>query len=233
MNRSLSCLLMIAMVATISMPVASADDVEKTCPSKKCADKPCADGEGCPIEAAMAKLPKMTYLVGTEATCCSASAAKLAEAQDASIQFVAFENTYDSKSEAMLALAEGTEKFVNSFATPHTCPTSGKIFVGDQPLTCSVKAGERAEVAANAMKGVAMTYLVGTETCSCPNKASAMAKEAGVEKQFVVAGEKTCCNIDARVRLAQAKYKAAVIALTKLDSDEAPAIETADANVDL
>ena len=42
----------------------TATSAEKVCDAECCS-------KGCPIEAAMAKLPKMTYLVGKEETCCS------------------------------------------------------------------------------------------------------------------------------------------------------------------
>ena len=42
-----------------------------------------------------------------------------------------------------------------------------------------------------------------------------LAKETGKDKIFLVGSEKTCCNVDARVKLARAKYKAAVEALVK------------------
>ena len=220
MIRFVPNLLALAMLVSVCVPVSAADEAAKTCSSKACSATACADGAGCPIEAAMAKLPKMTYLVGTQETCCPDAAATLAKESNSKIQFVAFKKNYDSKTEAMVALADGTEKFVSEFATPKTCAVSGAITVANKQLTCSVMAGKRAKVAKEAMGSVAMTYLVGTETCSCPNAAASIAKTTGVEKQFVIAGEKTTCSVDARVRLAHAKYKAAVTALAKLDSSE-------------
>ena len=61
-----------------------------------------------------------------------------------------------------------------------------------------------------------MSYKVGEEACSCPNQAAALAKSTGTEKLFVVGKESTCCSTDARIKLAHAKYKAAVQAVTKL-----------------
>jgi hypothetical protein len=169
------------------------------------------------MEAAMAKLPKMSYLVGTESTCCSMSAEALAEKHEAEIQYVVGDETFESKEDAMLGLAEATETFVSTFASTHKCEASGTLTVAGKSMSCSVMAAKRAEVAKEAMDKVEMTYLVGTESCSCPMKAASLAKTTGEDKHFVIDGEETCCSIDARVRLAQAKYKAAVEALAKAD----------------
>ena len=54
----------------------------------------------------MAKLPKMTYRVGTEDLCCSESAAKLAEKEKTDVHFVVGEKVFDDKTEAYTALVE-------------------------------------------------------------------------------------------------------------------------------
>jgi hypothetical protein len=76
-----------------------------------------------------------------------------------------------------------------------------------------VQAGETAELVKTAVEGVTMSYAVGEEVCACPTKAAEMAQEGGVEKMFVVDGEKTSCEMTARLNLARAKYKAAVAAV--------------------
>ncbi len=47
-------------------------------------------------------------------------------------------------------------------------------------------------------------------------EAATLAKSSGAKKEFVVAGEKTCCEMTARLNLARAKYKAAVEALATI-----------------
>ena len=54
-----------AELTDVAKAVVTAD--AKVCPAE--CSKECS--KGCPIEAAMAKLPKMTFKVGTEETCCS------------------------------------------------------------------------------------------------------------------------------------------------------------------
>ena len=187
---------------------------EKVCASE-CASE-CS--KGCPVEAAMAKLPKMTYLVGKEETCCSNAAAELAKKHEKPIHFVVAKKPYDNEGKAMAALATATEKFVADFTKTQHCKVSGKYTVAGKELCCEVMAGQRAELAKKAMKNVSMTYLVGEKECHCPNEAASLAKTTGKDKLFVVAGQKTCCNIDARLKLAQAKYKAAIQALAKADA---------------
>ena len=185
--------------------------------STECASE-CASAKGCPIELAMGKLPKLTYKIGKEETCCAASAAELAKKHDAPMKFVVAEKSFAKKGEAMLALATATEKFVADFTTTSECKTSGKFTVAGKELCCNVMAGQRAEMAKKAMSKVEMAYLVGEKECSCPTQAASLAKESGKDKLFVVAGEKTACSVTARLKLAQAKYKAAVEALAKADA---------------
>ena len=109
-------------------------------------------------------------------------------------------------------MADATEKFVAEFAEPKKCEETGKVKVCGKELCCETMAGETATVAKTAMEKVAMTYLVGEKECSCPNEAATLAKDSGNPTVFVVAGETTCCNVQARLNLARAKYKAAVVA---------------------
>lgn len=174
-------------------------------------------GDVCPIEQAMGKLPKITYKVGEASTCCAQSAQKLAKENQAEIKFVVAKKEFDDESKATLALAEATEEFVKGFAAPSTCKVSGKVTVAGKEHCCEAMAGQSAKLVEAAMKKVEMTYLVGDKTCSCPVEADTLAKKSGTEKVYLVAGEKTCCSVTARLNLARAKYKAAVEALVKTD----------------
>ena len=177
----------------------------------------CAEGEceGCPIAAAMEQLPKMTFAVGEEKTCCAESAAKLAKESGGHIHYVVGEKEFHAKADAHLALVEATEEYVTAFAEPHTCSKSGQVTLAGQTQHCERSAGKMAEVMKAAMNDVKFTYVVGEEECDCPMKASHLAKESGLEKQFVVGEEATCCEQTARLNLARAKFKAAVTAMAK------------------
>ena len=188
--------------------------------SAKCESSECSSDCACPVGKAMAALPKMTYKVGDEETCCAESAAALAKEHDSHIHYVVAKKEFDSKDEAMVELATVTTKFVDDFATPHTCDVSGKTSVCGKSMSCKVSAGEMAKVAKEAMQTVAMTFKVGDEECACPNKAASLAKDSGKKKEYVIGDQTTCCSVDAKIKLAHAKYKAAVMALAKANEAE-------------
>lgn len=205
-------------------PFARAEDASEVITITKAAEKVCDANcqkecaGGCPIQAAMDQLPKLTFQVGTEKTCCADAAASLAKEHAKPIHYVVGEKTFETKNVAMVALADATEKYVDAFATPKTCSVSGKTTVAGKELCCDVMAGQRAKLAKEAMAKVNMTYLVGEKECSCPNEAASLAKTTGTEQLFVIGKEKTCCGTTARLTLARAKYKAAVEALAKADT---------------
>jgi hypothetical protein len=205
--------------AIVAFASASFAEVTAVSNAEKVCDQQCAKSCGsCPIETAMEKLPKLTYLVGTEETCCAEAAAKLATEHKTAIKYVVATKTFDDQAKATAALADATEQFVSAFTTTKECAVSGKFTVAGKEMCCSAMAGERATLAKHAMEKVAMAYVVGDEQCACPNQAAALAKSTGKDKVFLVAGEKTCCATDARLKLARAKYKAAVEALAKADA---------------
>lgn len=184
-----------------------------TAAKSECCSK---DGEctgQCPVEMAMAKLPKMTYRVGTENTCCADSATKMAEAKKTPLHYVVGEKVFEEKTAAYTSLVESTEAMVNKFVTPCKCETSGTTTIAGAACKCPVEAGKKAELVSAAIKDIKMSYVVGDKTCQCPTQAGEMAKAAKAEMKYVVAGEETCCSLDARLKLATAKYKAAVKAL--------------------
>ncbi len=179
---------------------------------------------GCPIEAAMAKLPKMTYTVGDKTICCSKTAAKLAEESGAKVRYAVGKKTFDDKQKAFVTLVKTTEEFVDGFAAPHKCSVTGSTTVAGTKCHCPVEAEKRAKVVRAAMAKVRMTYLVGEKSCNCPVEAKKLAKDSGSATLYVVNSEKTGCDYTARLNLARAKYKAAVQAAEKLSaSSDAPA----------
>lgn len=195
---------------------ASATSVAATqCTGEKCESDCC---KGCPVTAAMAKLPKMTYRVGTENTCCSESAAKMAEEKKTPLHFVVGEKVFEDKTEAYTSLVEQTETMVNAFVTPATCSKSGTHTVAGKSCKCAVEAGKNAELVKTAIKDIKMTYAVGEKACNCPTEAGTLAKTSGEKMTYVIGEEKTCCNMTARLTLAKAKYKAAVKALVAADT---------------
>jgi len=195
---------------------------EGTAAKKCCAGKEECDGE-CPVSKAMAKLPAMSYQVGTEKTCCSDSAAKLAKEHNEAIHYVVAEKTYEDKTEAMTALVEQTEAMVAAFVTPSTCATSGKTTVAGETCSCPMQGAKNVELVKNAVESVEVSYKVGDEACNCPMKAKELAANSEDKMTYVVDGEETCCSMTARLQTARAKYKAAVKALATASTEEAGA----------
>ncbi len=202
------------------------DDAAKVAGTATCTGDCQGADCGCPFAKAMAALPKMTYSVGDKSACCEHAAKAMAEAAGTHMHFVVDETEYDSKDKAMVALADVTEKFVNDFATPHTCSVSGTTTVCGASTKCGESAAKMAEVAKEAMNKVAMNFKVGEETCSCSVMAAELAKKSGEKTEYVVGDETTCCAIDARIKLAQAKYRAAIEAIAKLQQESETAAST-------
>jgi hypothetical protein len=217
-----------------SCPAAQGDTkaCEKNCAA--CAGGACAtaacgkDCQNCPITAAMNALPQLTFLVGEEKTSCPKAAAELAQKSNASIRYAVGDKTFDQESDAKLALVEATEQFVAAFAEPKLCKETGKVAIAGKELCCENAAGQTAALAKAAMEKVQMTYLVGEKECHCPVEAEKLAKDSGDPTIYVVAGESTGCNLTARLNLARAKYKAAVLAVMQAEAPTAEKLTSKD-----
>ena len=196
-----------------STSVVSTDEKScSECPASAVAtdEKTCSE---CPVSVAMKNLPTMTYKVGDKEICCSESAAALAKKAEKPVHFVVAKKTYETKEAAYTALVESTESFVNNFVTPAKCETSGKTSIAGKSCGCPMEAGKNAAMVKKAIGDIKMTYVVGETKCNCPTQAKALAKEGDAKTTYVVAGKETCCNLEARMNLAKAKYAAAVKAM--------------------
>jgi hypothetical protein len=169
------------------------------------------------MTAAMEKLPKMMYQVGEETVCCSVAAEELAKKLDKPIQYVVSEKKFEKQDEAYVALVESTEQFVNNFLTPAKCEKSGTTTVAGSSCSCPVEAGKKAELVKKAVEPIHLTYVVGKNKCECPNEAAKLAKDSGEKTVYVVSGKETCCDLEARLNLARAKYEAAVKAIAAVE----------------
>jgi hypothetical protein len=202
-----------------AIAAAAAKETSTTaCAGGACATTACGGAGGkdckdCPITAAMKALPQVTFTVGEEKTSCPKAAAELAKKSSTPIRYVVADKSFDAESDAKLALVEATEQFVAAFAEPKVCKESGKVTIAGKDLGCEKAAAQTAAVAKAAMDKVEMTYLVGEKECHCPVEAAKLAKDSGDPTVYVVAGESTGCNVTARLNLARAKYKAAVVAV--------------------
>jgi hypothetical protein len=152
----------------------------------------------------------MTYLVGTEAVCCHDSAKELAQKSNQKMQFVVAGKNYAEEPQAFAALVEETEKFVNTFVTPCKCEASGKTTIAGQAIGCCNAAAKQSELVSTAVNKVRMGYKVGDEEVCCAKHAAKLSKEKNSAVVYVVDGESTQCELTARLKIATAKYLAAV-----------------------
>ena len=205
------------------------------CEGGKCQAGKCCEGGTCSTACSVAvanakeKLPKLVYKVGKESTCCSESAAALAEKSKETVQYVVADKTYSCKNEAFAALVTETEKFVDSYVSVSKCEVSGKSTVAGKSFDCCVEAGKQAELVQAAIKEVKVSYKVGDEDACCAGSAAALAKKNNKPIKYVVNGEATECELTSRLNLATAKYLAAVSALATAEKPaEAAALKKSD-----
>lgn len=221
-----SCLLMpFAVAALVAVTSVAQESGQGTCPASGCPaasaavahQEPAAEGTQtsgtCPIEAGMKLLPAIHYWVGDQEACCANSAAAMAKSKNLPVSYRVGDHSFDNEEAAFMGLIEATEQFVNKFATPKTCEASGHTMIAGESCECPVKAEERASLVRAAMEKVALTYKVGDEKCGCPVTAKEMAEKAHQPVVFVLGEEEIPCEHMARLKLAQAKYRAALTAL--------------------
>lgn len=225
MKQSILACSLVALLFASSAIAQEKEKCEGVCPATTATSVASDDDEHaagqCPIEAAMAKLPAIAYKVGDESACCANSAAAMAKTTGKPIQYIVAEKSYDSEQTAFTSLVEQTEKFVTDFTTPCKCEVSGVTKIAGKSCDCPVKTEETTALVKTATDAVAMTYVVGKESCNCPVQAKELASKSGEKTTYVVNGEKTECEMTARLNLARAKYKAAVEALVKLEQPTA------------
>lgn len=186
----------------------------------------CAAGTGtCSVTAGMAKLPKIAYMVGTKSLCCEESAKAVAAESSTRVEYAVGTEKFVSSDKAFASLVTQTEKYVAAFATPSTCSVSGSTTIAGECLTCSVAAGEVARKVKKAMDSVAISYKVGDKSCNCPVEAKALAAAKKAKTLFVVENEETECELTARLNLARAKYKAALIAMAPAKPETKAAVQ--------
>lgn len=206
-------------------------DAKPACCSKSAGEAAscCKEGvceAGCPMAAALAKLPTMKYRVGDKEVCCADSAAKMAAASEASLEYLVDGEAYAEKAQAMKSLVEKTEAMVVSYTTPSVCSVSGKTTIAGETCSCPVTGAKNVELVKAAVEAVNVSYMIGDEPCSCSVKAGQMAAQ-GEEVKYVVDGQETCCEMTHRLNVARAKYRAAVKAMSDANAstDQQPAAE--------
>jgi hypothetical protein len=178
----------------------------------QCDAKCATECKSCPVTEGMAKLPQLVYKVGDELACCENSAKSMAQSAGKPVNYVVGKESFECPTQAFTSLVEQTEKYVSAYATPKTCSVSGKTAVAGTEMTCPVAAGDVAAKVKKAMDSVAISYKVGDKTCSCPVEAKSIAEASKAKTIYVVENQETECEMTARLNVARAKYKAALMA---------------------
>lgn len=178
----------------------------------QCDAKCATECKSCPVTEGMAKLPQLVYKVGDELACCENSAKSMAQSAGKPVNYVVGKESFECPTKAFTSLVEQTEKYVSAYATPKTCSVSGKTTVAGTEMTCPVAAGDVAAKVKKAMDSVAISYKVGDKTCSCPVEAKSIAESTKAKTIYVVENQETECEMTARLNVARAKYKAALMA---------------------
>lgn len=173
----------------------------------------------CPISAAIAKLPHLTYIVADETCDCPKSAATKAEKLGVPLVFAVGKATFDNKNDAKVALVNATEAYLEEFSKPCKCEVSGLTTVAGKSMQCEKTAAKLASLVSKAMDGVYLTYKVGDQECHCPKQAASLAKQSGNVKLYVVGEKCTDCQTTARLNLAREKFRAAVEALVAAEQE--------------
>lgn len=220
-------------VVLVAIAAAHADSDSKKCQadckskdcqvaSKDCqqCESSCSDCKGCPIAKAMEALPKLVYKIGDETTTSPIQAGRIATKTKHKIEFVVADKVFADEPKAFAALVDTTEEFVNTFATPHKCESTGSTLVAGKSLCCDEAAGEVVSLVKKAMDEVKVTYRVGDQSVCCPDEAKSLAKESGEKVVQLIAGQKCGggCGSTTRLSIAHAKYKAAIQALLAADT---------------
>lgn len=195
--------------------------------------KPCDGSAKASTTSLVSYMPKMSYRVSGEDTCCPKTAETMAKEHNGSVNYVVNNVAYDTKPEAIEAHAAQLKAYmmdlvriqyaVDGECVP--CPTAAKekaasceskkmqYRVGPASFDCAEKAIAASVMAYNAAKKVSMQYAVGEDTTTCSVGAKTMAKKANCSVEYVVNGKRTNCSKEAGYLQTVASVESALKAL--------------------
>ena len=206
----------------------------KSCDPAACAKKGC-DPSQCSSAMACCSAPKMAYKVGSDMTCCSKTAHKMAKANGSEIKFVVAGKEYCNKPDAMTAYGEALESYLGNMTTVRymaggkcvSCPMEAeglakksdgtvKYCVGSFQFDDEKRAALAAEAGKAAAHKVKMTMMVDGKSYCCSKSAKTACDKSGKSCTYVVGDNcKTECKVTAQVELAKARIDAARDAINK------------------
>jgi hypothetical protein len=212
-----------------------AKDAKSGCPESclKSGVKLTADkSEGCPIRAKahaiLSSMPKITYQIGEEKTCCGKTAAKARE-EGKVVKYWVGDESFDTEVAAKKRLVSLLEAEVEQMKTVQYsvngetvgCPKSASHMAEQNGGKVAYRVAgfdfdnqEKAEKAVKLVKAAAddvkMSYKVGDKTFCCDKMAGAESSKNGEKMHYVVGEEETGCAETARLMLTEAKAQAMV-----------------------
>jgi hypothetical protein len=203
----------------------------KSC-SKNCAKLASEKSEGCPIrakaDAVLSSMPKITYQIGEEKTCCGKTAAKAKE-EGKVVKYWIADESFETEGEAKTRLVSLLEADMEQMQTVQYsvdgktvgCPKSASHMAQQCGSKVSYRVAgfdfdsqEQAEKAVKLVKAAAddvkMTYKVGDKAFHCDKMAGAECTHSGKKMHYVVGEEETPCAETAKLILTEAKAQAMV-----------------------
>jgi len=181
------------------------------------------------VEAVLASLPSMKYLVGSEKTGCSYSAAAMAEKTGQPVKYLVGEEVVDDQAEATIKLTALLEKeaaalramqfSAGGVSTHHPLEaksiaeknnTTVAYRVGGLDFAEQAKAEKAIQLVSEAVASVKMSYKVEGQSFCCSQMAGAKAKESGKPIIYVVGTDETTDETAAQLLFAQTKIRVIV-----------------------
>ena len=182
------------------------------------------------IEAVLASFPSMKYRVGDHFTGCSRTAESAAKKTGEPIHYLVGDSAFENPGQAKTKLAALLNQEIDSLKTvqyvasgnSYHCPkTANKVAgengrkvayrVGGFDFDSHDKADSVAKLVSDRLAEVKMTYKVGDQSFCCDQAAGMTAKKTGASLHYVVEGEETPCDKTAKLMLAEAMVRAAVL----------------------
>ncbi len=176
--------------------------------------------------AVIEKLPKLTYKIGEEKTCCAKMAAGVAEKSGKPVQYVVGEEVFSTEADARVKLTTLLEQEAEAMQAMQyavgndcmRCPMTakkaaqekqGKVAyrVGGVDFDSEPKAQKAVELVAEAAGNAKLSYKVDGQSFCCDKMAGVKVKETGKPMTYVVAEQEVQSEGEAKLLLTQTKIR--------------------------
>ncbi len=176
------------------------------------------------IAQLVGSMPSMKYRIGEDVTCCSKSAATMAEKSGKPIEFLVGDQVLSDRGEAMAKLTSMLDSEAKSMQAmalvvdgkTFQCPASAKTAakkadvdlvyrVGGVDFKTKGDAAKAQESIDGAIAEVAIAYKVDGKLYHCDKAAGSKCKESGKKMIYVVGDMETPCHTTAKLKLAETR----------------------------